>query len=178
VAVAALAGVDRLRAAGYDAAIRRRSSRCDEVGDELLDPDADVVADGPDHIDGLPGGVGELPVLVAFAGEDGAGVAAARGDDDVTGLGGVVVELLGLLGGDAGRRRSTSSRSTCASLRSDERPTSPRRTSGPSPPKIVCYGGAFEANACGRATANSDCWVCSWRRLGIGSDHDAHLSGS
>jgi hypothetical protein len=34
----------------------------------------------------LPTGFGEFPVEVALAGEDGAGVAAAHGDDDVGGF--------------------------------------------------------------------------------------------
>ena len=44
----------------------------------------------------MAGGVVELPVLVAFARVDGAGVAAAHGDHDVGGLHGGVVELLGV----------------------------------------------------------------------------------
>jgi hypothetical protein len=48
----------------------------------------------------LTGGVVELPVFVAFAGEDRAGVAAAHGDDHVAVAGGVVVEEFGLLAGD------------------------------------------------------------------------------
>src|SRR5699024_4867088 len=59
-----------------------------------------LVSDLADDVDGLAGGVDELPVLVAFAGEDGAGVAAAHGDDDVRGGHGVNGELLGFLTGD------------------------------------------------------------------------------
>ena len=55
---------------------------------------------GADGVEGLPGGVVEFPVLVAFAGEEGAGVAAAHGDDDVGGLDGFGGEDLRGVGGD------------------------------------------------------------------------------
>jgi hypothetical protein len=55
----------------------------------VLDATADLVADRPHGLDALASGVGEGPVLVARAGEDRAGVAAAHGDDDVGGLDGV-----------------------------------------------------------------------------------------
>jgi hypothetical protein len=45
-----------------------------EAFDELDDAVADVVANGSDGVEVLAGGVVELPVLVALAGEDGAGV--------------------------------------------------------------------------------------------------------
>jgi hypothetical protein len=67
----------------------------DELAQQGLDAVVDVVADGADRVEVLAGGVGELPVGVAPAGEDGAGVAAARGDDDVGGFDGVGGELLG-----------------------------------------------------------------------------------
>src|SRR5438128_2557999 len=79
---------------------RPSSPAADETGDQLLDARPDFVADHADHLDRLAGRVGELPVLVAFAGEDRAGVAAAHGDDDVAVPGYGVVELPGLLGGD------------------------------------------------------------------------------
>src|SRR5690348_9332712 len=41
-----------------------------QLGDQPLDARADLVADGADGLDALPGGVVELPVLVALAGED------------------------------------------------------------------------------------------------------------
>src|SRR5581483_9081439 len=71
-----------------------------EFGEQLFDPGADVVADCTDNLDGLAGGVGELPVLVALAGKDRAGVTTAHGDDDIAFLGGGVVELLGVFGSD------------------------------------------------------------------------------
>jgi hypothetical protein len=46
-----------------------------QVGEQGLDTPPDLVADGPDLLDGEPGRVGEIPVEVALAGEDGAGVA-------------------------------------------------------------------------------------------------------
>lgn len=60
----------------------------EESGEEGLDAAIDVVADRPDLVHGLSGGVVELPVEVAFAGEDRAGVAAAHRDDHVGGLDG------------------------------------------------------------------------------------------
>ncbi|OKI48893.1 hypothetical protein A6A27_36370 [Micromonospora sp. CB01531] len=54
-----------------------------QCGEEPFHPGADLVADRADGFDALADGVFELPVLVALAGEDGAGVAAAHGDDDV-----------------------------------------------------------------------------------------------
>src|SRR5690606_3974488 len=47
-----------------------------------LDATLDVVADGAHRVDVLTGWVVELPVFVALARKDGAGVAAAHGDDD------------------------------------------------------------------------------------------------
>ena len=63
-------------------------------------PAFDLVADGPDGVDALAGGVVELPVLVALAGEERAGVAAAHGDDDVGGPDDLVGPGLGVLAGD------------------------------------------------------------------------------
>jgi len=48
----------------------------------------------------LSSGVVELPVEVSLAGEEGAGVAAAHGDDDVTGLDRLGGEDLGFLVGE------------------------------------------------------------------------------
>jgi hypothetical protein len=42
----------------------------------------------------------EIPILVTFAGEDGAGIAAAHGDDDVCGADDLVGPGLGVLAGD------------------------------------------------------------------------------
>ena len=76
-----LAG-DRAAQLSRDPALRGLES---EAADELLDAVADLVADGADGVDALAGGVVERPVLVALAGEDRAGVAAAHRDDDVGG---------------------------------------------------------------------------------------------
>ena len=57
----------------------------DEFGEQVADAVVDVVADGADPLDGLSGGVVEFPVEVPFAGVNGAGDAAAHGDDDVGG---------------------------------------------------------------------------------------------
>ena len=71
-----------------------------EFVEETADSFLDVVADRADGIDGLAGGVGQFPVLVSLAGEDGAGVAAAHGDDDVGGLHDLVGPGFGELAGD------------------------------------------------------------------------------
>jgi hypothetical protein len=60
-----------------------RSGRREEFGEECLDSGLDLVADGSYGVDSLAGGVVELPVEVALAGEVGAFVAAAHGDDDI-----------------------------------------------------------------------------------------------
>src|SRR5689334_9878233 len=65
-------------------------------------PDAafDVVTDGPHRGHVEPGGVVDSPVEVAVAGEHGAGVAAAHGDDDVGGAHHLVGPRLGVLARD------------------------------------------------------------------------------
>ena len=55
---------------------------------------------GRTDVDVLAGGVVELPVLVALAGVEGAGVAAAHGDDDIGGTDDLVGPGLGELVGD------------------------------------------------------------------------------
>src|SRR5664280_804086 len=59
------------------------------------DAGLDVVSDRPDHLDGLAGRVGDIPVFVAFAGEDRAGVTAAHRDDHVGGADDVVCQGFG-----------------------------------------------------------------------------------
>jgi len=71
-----------------------------ERGEEGADAVGDVVADGADGVEVLAGGVVELPVFVAFAGEVGAGVAAAHGDHDVGGADDLVGPGLGVFAGD------------------------------------------------------------------------------
>ena len=69
------------------------SGNVEQLFDESFDQLIDLVADDPNSSDRLAGGVVELPVEVALAGEVGAGVAAAHRDDDVGGGDGVVGEL-------------------------------------------------------------------------------------
>src|SRR5690349_19625456 len=57
--------------------------RTSELADEVLDPAPDLVADRSHRIDALTSRVVEDPVLVALAGEVGAGVAAAHRDHHV-----------------------------------------------------------------------------------------------
>ena len=79
-----------------------------EVGEQLSHTFLDVVADRADGVEVLAGGVVEHPFLVAFAGEDRAGVAAAHRDDDVGGLHDLVGpgfgELVGDVDADLGHR--------------------------------------------------------------------------
>src|SRR5450759_4790141 len=49
-------------------------------GEQAPDPLADLVANGTDGLDAQPVGVIELPVLVAFPGDDRTGISAAHGD--------------------------------------------------------------------------------------------------
>src|SRR5690606_28325554 len=74
-----------------------RSERPGELCEQGPDAGVDLVADGSDVVGGPVGRVGQLPVQVALAGVDGAGVAAAHGDHDVGGADGVVGEGLGEL---------------------------------------------------------------------------------
>src|SRR5262249_46027277 len=61
----------------------------EQLADQCCNPGADLVPDLADRLDVTPGGVGYLPVLIPFAGEDRAGVAAAHRDDDISGADGV-----------------------------------------------------------------------------------------
>lgn len=58
-----------------------------EAGEECADPQFDVVSDGADGVDALPAGSFELPALVPGAGVEGAGLAAAHGDEHLGGPG-------------------------------------------------------------------------------------------
>src|SRR4029453_17461027 len=71
----------------------------DEFSEELLNPAVDLVADAADDLDGLAGGVLELPVLIALARIDRAGIATAHGDDHIRGLDRGLGERLGELPG-------------------------------------------------------------------------------
>src|SRR5699024_8676589 len=60
--------------------------RDEQLGYELLDAGFNVVANGPDGLNALAGRVLALPVFVAFAGEYGAGIATAHGDNSMGGF--------------------------------------------------------------------------------------------
>src|SRR4029453_9181024 len=57
----------------------------DQRAKELLDAGVDVVADAADDLDRLAGRVLELPVLIALARVDRAGIPTAHGDDHIRG---------------------------------------------------------------------------------------------
>src|SRR5206468_606067 len=59
------------------------STRGYELREQPAHPAVDLVPDGADLLDRLPGGIGELPVEVPLPWIDGARVAAAHGDHDV-----------------------------------------------------------------------------------------------
>src|SRR5690349_11743761 len=71
-----------------------------QLTDELLDPGADLIANGPNSLDALACGIVEDPVLVALARIPAAGVAAAHGDHDVRGLHRLIRQHLGLVARD------------------------------------------------------------------------------
>src|ERR1019366_685594 len=66
-----------------------------DLAEQGRDAGLDVVADRPDHLDGLAGGVGDFPVFVPFAGEDRTGVTAAHRDDHIGGADDVVGQGFG-----------------------------------------------------------------------------------
>jgi hypothetical protein len=70
----------------HDASKLALSGSGEKVSQEGLDAGGYFVADGADGVEGEAGRVREVPVLVALAGVDGAGVATAHGDDDTGGL--------------------------------------------------------------------------------------------
>src|SRR5690625_357093 len=80
--------------------VRRATLGSGQFGDEASDSALDVVSDGAHGVDALPGGVVELPVLVALAGEDRAGIAAPHRDDHVRRSYGIGGEELWAFGGD------------------------------------------------------------------------------
>src|SRR6188472_1251818 len=84
--------------------VRLRSVRhCDrskQLLDQLLDPLADLVTDGPDDIDALTGRIVERPVLVAFPAIVRTTVTASHRDNHVRGLDCVGGEDCGLFGSD------------------------------------------------------------------------------
>ena len=84
---------------GTDRSARPGRWRGSEFSEQVADACVDVVADGPDLVEGLTGGVGELPLEVALAGEDRAGVSSAHGDHDVSGRDGDGGQAFGELAG-------------------------------------------------------------------------------
>ena len=58
----------------------------EKLGHQPLNALVDLVADHAHRLDVLPGGIVEIPVLVALAGIDRAGIAAAHRDHGVGGL--------------------------------------------------------------------------------------------
>src|SRR5699024_9294064 len=68
-------------------------------GDEVADAGSDLVMDGVHRVELKSCGVVQLPVLVAFAGEDRAGVATAHRDRRSRGLRGIGGEQRGMVGG-------------------------------------------------------------------------------
>src|SRR5688572_15148858 len=71
-----------------------------EVIEEAPDTALDLVPDHTDLLERLAGGIRELPVLVADAGEDGAGVAAPHRDHHVGLPYDIVLQAFGQLGRD------------------------------------------------------------------------------
>ena len=59
-----------------------------------MDSFFDVIADGPDGLDGLPSRVGQFPVLITLAGENGAGVATTHRHHDIEALGRMAAQIL------------------------------------------------------------------------------------
>src|SRR5690349_7074670 len=78
------------------------------VGEQSPDAFFDVVADGAYRLDVLTGRVGQLPVLVTLAGDDGAGITATHRDHHVGGVHDLVGpefrELAGDVDADLGHR--------------------------------------------------------------------------
>src|SRR5664280_2125598 len=59
---------------------------------QVTNPPIDVIDDRADFLDGLPGRVFELPVEIALAGIDRAGIATTHGHDDVGLSGRLIVQ--------------------------------------------------------------------------------------
>src|SRR5262245_39963216 len=76
------------------------AARSREFGEQLPYPPADLVADRADGTEAEACRIGKVPVEVALAGVDGAGVAAAHGDHHVGGPHLVGRHWLGVLAGD------------------------------------------------------------------------------
>ena len=93
---------DRLPPLPVEAAVGVRTSGAGdtETGQQAPHPLLDLVADGADGLDVLAGGVRQLPVLVALAGNEGAGVTTTHGDDHVGGSDRLVGPPLGGLARD------------------------------------------------------------------------------
>ena len=79
---------------GYRCNQRPRSRPLEKFVQQGSDPSIDLVTDGPDLIDRSAGGVRQIPVDIALARVDGAGIAAAHRDNHVGLSGHVIGEAL------------------------------------------------------------------------------------
>jgi hypothetical protein len=61
-----------------------------DFAEQVTDVGVDLIADAADDVEGLACGVGQIPVEVALAGIDGAGISASHGDHDVRGADGLI----------------------------------------------------------------------------------------
>src|SRR5215469_2899560 len=100
---------------------------------QQADAFGDLVADGADLVQGQPGGVAEVPVEVAPARVDGAGVAAAHGDHDVGSLNLVCDQAFGDLAGAGGTVKLSPSRATTSPTCAASRPAQALRPGFPPP---------------------------------------------
>jgi hypothetical protein len=106
-----------------------------ELFDEAADAAFDLVAERADAVEVPAGRVVEVPVLVAGAGEDGAGVATTHGDDDVCGTDDLVGPRFGVLGGDVDARSAIAA--TAAGLTSVPGSEPPDQATARSPVRWV-----------------------------------------
>ena len=84
-AFAQMKSVDTLRSPPANSP-RSRQLPTSSSASSALNSSFNLVADRADRIDGLPGGVGQVPILVALAREERAGIATAHRHDDIGGL--------------------------------------------------------------------------------------------
>jgi hypothetical protein len=74
-----------------------RPFRCGHFGQQRQNSAIDLLDDRTNHFDRLASGVFEVPVEVALAGIQRAGITATHGDDNVSGSGGLLGERFGEL---------------------------------------------------------------------------------
>ena len=82
---------------GAHSKVKRFLWRRHQVAEQRSHSPVDLVANRPDLLQGLAGGVGQLPIEVSLAGIYGTRVAATHRDNDIGGLDGLVGERLGKL---------------------------------------------------------------------------------